>query len=1563
MTIAERRKALLDQAIHTNGPAAQQALAEAERLAEAAPRDVTDRACCLALLAHLARPDVVSGSQLLDLLAADPALTALGRAPQLTPQAATALVTTARERAAAGGRIGLADVTTLRAVAGGDAFDELAGVVHGLWLAVPAPRRPSLERDVAVLLPVRLETMIPPEDDRTLWLRIVPDEASILRDDPVPKPAEASRLAAMWQETAAALTPAEQALGFDEWLDKPAGRQAFATLCSHVGAARAAWLTTACPPTAAATGTVTIDTSRVADTPPAANRVGGLPARLDVWWAFGDDAPELATSTRPDAGALVFDVIGAGPTAGHEATAGGDERTRWWADWAAAKNAGLGVEIPFPAGRSPDDLRTLYLIGISDEAPEALFRAQIDAGEVATLALGTPTNAVDGRQAAPLGDDPGTWLPIAQARLRALGNPLPEEDALTRSLAGDGADLPPLPRAAGPEDLDQTLVRALWPALWGHTMRDLWGCVEDADVLGAWATRHLRPEGPLPPLRIAAQPYGLLPTAALDQWGTAPDEGPDAGQEGRLCSALLPMRALWAAAARNSGTSVGASTERLVELVARDGVSAGYAHRPFLAVEVWAALYGSMQPLDQQRVDDWVHATFTPLYDLLGRGPDDPPGIRQLVTGGGVERLAIPLVVPTTWPIWYYENPDGSVTTDPSGNPVPVMTPEAGLVRLLTDVEQYGQWPRRLHEEWREVLPDSLLVRLALHSATLSAAAVAQVDAGSAEPIREPLVGDDTQPTVLESLSSQYDPNSSHDHPAGVVRASVLEGVNHLWKTIAEAAAEAQPAAGSGAPSGTGTPPGPRILTDVERALRATLDTAAHRLDPWLTGIAARRLEYLRGQPESRFRLGVYGWLDGPLLGRPGPTEGGLLHAPSHPQALTAAILRDKYVTESAETAGTSDRWSIRLESQRVRLAAELAEEVRLGSHVFEALGRRVEQIIGVRTVQGAVAQEAGSRIDTLRRTYPMTSGRYDRGRVCHGPDALAGLLGSAPPVIVTPAQRDRLGELQPVLDAYGDLLVAEAVHQVVSGQADRAGAAMDAAAGLATPPTLAFTETPLSGEAFTTAAVTVIPYRPAPTGPDPAVPPARIADTSVAEALPALAGAAADWTWQAPDGTAVTLDRLGLEPADTLSLSTDLLADLARAALGASPGTPLTGTGSRRHDLARDIVQALGGTPLFLRDVAPTTLTPAQADEVRTLDEQILAELRTRYATLRGSAQRMIDELAAARTAADPQQLRQALFRALRWGVIPVAADDDPRALLRLLASTPGAVGPEPQAAALAQRAEEALRARLAAVPPPDTGQPLGQAIAELAAPGGRLAVLTGIDAAVLARIAGLNTAAPEPGLDTEWLTVVASVRPRLAAVEALQLAAAVRGPETGSPEAALPESAEPPESPGFPGFTAWSSAPADPWQTAALAGLRDLRRQPGRQRLPMPRFVAAYTAATPGWQAGQRVAAALIDAWSDTAPDPDQVTTAAFGFNGPAARAPQAILLAVPADLGSGYGAALDTPELVDALAGTREAAHARAVEPDTLGAHLAVVPTITLSATGGTAVPLDTGISFPA
>jgi len=1527
--------------------------AEGERLDAAPPRDGTDRAFELTVLARLAGLDLPAGpAALLAELSADPALLALEQAPALTSAAATATIQ--RYRALAGQRRpDLDDVPALRTDAGGDApFDELAGILHARWLALAD--RPYLERDVAVLLPLRAETVfkeVGPAWD--MWLRIVPDEASIRRDDPTPKPVEVAQLEAMWQAIVPDLTVAERARPPDSWLDTARGRLEFAGLSTRVGGGRAAWLVAACPPVVNGED-VSVDAPNVgAESLP--NRVGGLPSRIDVWVAFGNAAPTLLDTAEPNADALDFDVIGARP-AGPDTTDLVEAKDRWWVSWTAAQDVGLGRVIRLPAGHTPHDITTIYLVGLGEESPEEHFRAQIDAGEMATLALGAPTNAVDGALAANLGHDAGVWRDVARQRLRQRQSHLPDETELTRSLAGVGADLPAMPLADALPELDLALVRALWPALWGHQLRDIWGCLDESDRLAGWAVRYLRPEGPLPPVRVSDQPYGLLPTTMWSKWKVAGEEGSLAQFENRLRPGLLAMRSHWARAARAHGTVVGADTEKLMALISRDAVSASYAYRSFLAPQLWKALYTSIGgAFDPQAFDDQVNALYQIVYDLVGRGPDDPPGIRQYLTFGPYETLQIPLVVPTHWPDWYYEHDGaGNIRVDEHGKPVPAMSEERGFSRLLETLMEFGHRHDLVFEHWRAVLPDSLLIRLLLQAGALGAAAVVQVNAGPAAPIREPLIGDTLVRTMLADLSHQYDRDDSHDHPAGEVRRAVVEGLVGLFKAIDATPLDAHP------------------LPRIERAFRATLDTATHRIDPWIVGMAARRLAYLRDRPDTRFRLGVYGWVDGPMLGKPGPTEGGLLHAPSHAQALTGAILRDKDISERLEVPNPVDGrhlWSIQLESDRIRLAEELAEEVRLGAHIFEALGRQVERVVGVRTPGGAIV-EATSRVDTLRTTYPMKPDQLDRGRVCHGVNALAGLLdGMAPPLTLTVEQREELHFLRRVLDAYGDLLVAEAVHQVVTGHADRAGAAMDAAAGLGRAPALDFSETPLAGEGLTAAVVSAIPYRPSvdpAVAPDAATPPARLADASVAAALEDLVGAAEAWTWegQAVDGALVTttLASLGLEPADTLALSPDLLDDLTRAALDLDIEAPLGGTGRRMHGLARDIVRTLGSQAAYLRDVAPTTATPEEVDEVRTVDVAIQVELRERYAALRATAGLLADELLAARLADDAAGLRQALIRALRWGITPIATREQLRALYVALTRN---IFPESSdlLPSLAQRAEESLRERLAAAPPldppaPRPGEPLAReplagAIAELAAPEGQIAILSRMSAATLARIARLQLVAPDTGLDTDWLTVVAAVRPRLATVEALQLEAL-----TAAPGAV----------PGYPGLTAWSSAPGDPWQTAALAALRQRRLQPGGNdpRLVLPRFVAAYTTGDvwhdDGAGADPVVAVGLVDSWSEAVPRAGQQTTAVFGFNAPAARPPQAILLAVPPDLTGGYGAHLDTTDLIQILEETRELAHARAADAEELGAYLAAVPTTTFDATGPTGVRLDPSTTFP-
>jgi hypothetical protein len=334
----------------------------------------------------------------------------------------------------------------------------------------------------------------------------------------------------------------------------------------------------------------------------------------------------------------------------------------------------------------------------------------------------------------------------------------------------------------------------------------------------------------------------------------------------------------------------------------------------------------------------------------------------------------------------------------------------------------------------------------------------------------------------------------------------------------------------------------------------------------------------------------------------------------------------------------------------------------------------------------------------------------------------------------------------------------------------------------------------------------------------------------------------------------------------------------------------------------------------------------------------------------LRDTAQLMIDELASAKDTLDPQAMRQALRRGLRWGLTP-ASDDDPRALAKALYGEPDV----PLLAVLTERAAEALTARLAAAPkvkatePPadaakaavNATEPLGRAIAELANPEGLMAILSRIDTEQLLRLSRLDSGTADATLEDEWLTVVAAVRPRLAGLEALQLEASAGG---------------------FPALSAWTNSPGDPWQKAALAALRARREQPGGNdpSLAMPRLVTAFTTGAV-WQQ-PTVAVGLIDGWSEAVPRKAQTTTAVFGFNAPGARAPQAILLAVPPDLTTGYGAELDTAGLIQILGETRQLAHARAAEPEHLGGYLAAMPTMMFHAGSHTSVRLDPTTTFP-
>jgi hypothetical protein len=1448
----------------------------------------------------------------------DPALLALGQQANLTEAQAAAVETLPHFP----GGPPPDYLDQVRAALAGDAaiFQELLHAAHRRWIVqAPAERLYPFD-DVGVLLPLRLETLFDEPASRfnadpTRWklsLRVTPDEASIARDNRHVTRDEQKALARFWN---AVKQPGAPDAG---WLDGDAAGIAWQQLCDQVTPARAAWL--------AANLETQLDGETVVVLPPVdmpdqsqPNRVGGMPPELHV----------VATTNVPIAGALEH-TLGRLPMEADKQIASGaltfplpsvaeDERSRWWSDWEMAKSVGLGGEWLMPEGMTPQNIDALYVVGIGDETPENHFRAQVDAGEMGVLRLGVPTNAVHGNAAADLGKAGGDWRKIAQLRLRQHANPAQSllsgvGRSLQQHLIGSEQELPFFLGADSFDDTQDSrrMVHALWPALWGHWLLDQWQAGEDGYRVGSWMVDHLYPEGPLMPLRIGDQPYGVLPVTALSQWqpqdALNQEEKAQRAVEASMTSALSKLRAQWAATARGKRSVVGKTIEGFMQLLGQDALSRRYIQRQFTPSWVQLAPYvaaGGMGPGRQHNFRKRALGFYDTAQSYLGR----PPQATYLAHGFW-RRHELPLVQPTRM---LYRHRHGEMR-----EPLDLLRFMQLLFQLVEmegpdnrtlDLVFQRFWVLNDHGEYQlSTLPDSLLIRLLVYSTQLAA------------PWRQMQMTRPQKRVAAFQEQGMVDISSELDQEAwrGVVKNESTGEIEAFTLNIPD-----------------------ERRNQLERALRATLDSAAHRIDPWITGFAWQRLKQHSASPRRSHRLGVYGWVEGPFVGVPGPTDAGRLHTPSYNQTLAALILRDKFLSSrraGLTNDGGRNPWEMNISSRKARLAEEIADEVRMGFHIYEIVGRHVENILG--------DHQAVKRLRTSDR-YAMRSERRDPQEVCNGIAALLGLLNGDGDFPLAPDQHTALQLLHDALDTYSDLLVADGVMQLVNRQADRAAETMDAAAGFSHPPSFEFTRTPPSGYQLESSVLSALPYVSIDGLGDDASP-IRLADPSVAAFLETQLGD--DWVWTArgAEGEAaigtVTLTELGFSPHETLALSAAFLSELVQRKLGLEEARI---DPPRQHALAQQLVAVLGGRPAAGRDFSTDPATQPAADAAA------YEELRSRYQTLHA---RCTELVAALGTDADDATRATLLRRSLIWGVAPISEPADRKAIFALLLGAPIPETATPLAT-LAAGAATALQGRLDNAPKPEDlppaseiGSPLkdheerknkaapdgiptlAQAIASLASPHSKLAILAIWTRDSLVADTKLVVDQAEQSLDETWLTVVAPVRANLARLEALQL-------ELNTP------------------LAAWSSAPGDPWQQKLVAdnlAMRDtpLGQQAGEPALGLrtPRLAVAYGPAE-AW-AGDTVAVGMIDAFSEAIPMPQRTSTAAFGFNAPASRAPQAILLAVSPKPRQ----RLDDVLVQQIVAETRQLAQARTARMEDLGDFQSLTPTMWLLTSGSTRAYLE-------
>lgn len=848
---------------------------------------------------------------------------------------------------------------------------------------------------VEILTPLRLETRFLPDGGAgwTLKLRVYPDDVSLSRHQPPPTKGELEVLDDCLKAAQEAEDP------------EVAATLAYRAAAAGFGARRAWWLwRTATVHDPAVPGVQrAVDRSRESGPQLRLSNPVGLPASLAVWLLFSDGSRRLAAGLAPDMDAILFDLESERI---NSATA--RLPALWWLDYDRALEVGLATEIALTDSEA-NQIDALVVVGTGDTPAVELLAAHSASGRLSLLNQGSATNTVAGDPTSPNGEEPETWLPLLETTpdmqpgagrlLSAFGVPPTE---LADQLPIPNGDLDPL--SAG-----QLAVTGLWPVLWGRTLRNVIGTRSEPELAG-WARDRLAVQGPFAAIRVGDQPYGLLPASVFRKWAADPgDTGGEAAIEQDLLAWTLPWRMgaaeEVAAATPVAGAApvVGAGTEQLLALYGRHAPSAWWRVRPVQ----------DLPQLQAQQVQQGLPISLLTDYDK---------GAAAAFHG--------------------YPYPLGPIAAAGSRRHIPG-PPRDGREDTVALFDMIHEHPESLYSNGRRRL--GLLGHLMREALIIARAEVGRafldLNAGGPIDLNAPIPMDGDFPNVIAQGDDAVLP--------------LLEGASTEGKIIAHRFREVQRSL-------------ERLVKlydhegeTVLRAVKAALDSASFRVDPWLMGIAGRRLERMAagGAP---CLLGAYGWVDAPRPWQagqsdalaPGPTEAGLLHAPSFAQAQTAALLRDAALRNSAD-----GRWDIALGSNKVRDAIALSERVRLGVHPFEALGLEVEELAGDPDV-----------VRTLRKTFPTVGEDSDGGtstpndptrRVCDGLAVLdAARVGTLPTGL--PADlADRLRPLDQVLDTYADLLLVDGVYAFVTRSPEAGSAAMEAAAGLGSPPGLWGIRTP----------------------------------------------------------------------------------------------------------------------------------------------------------------------------------------------------------------------------------------------------------------------------------------------------------------------------------------------------------------------------------------------------------------------------------------------------------------------------------------------------------------------
>jgi hypothetical protein len=1364
------------------------------------------------------------------------------------------------------------------------------------------------------LLPVGLETRFSGD---ALLIRVIPDEIHVEDHEPGLSDAEVDAGHAFWVQVWRGGTAEPAATDAD--------REAWGRLVLALGnSRRASWVADATAPIAGIRPVAPVSTDEELPDPP----VFPEPPRRAGAWSRAATARTLpdrfvAIAYRRNGGQaswteigraeggpvddgvqLGFDPSAPAPPVSDEGPALPDGM-RWMIDPDAAEKAGLLIRLQLPPGTTKiDRLVVLGVLSSLDAAASGsrladLLRGHHHSCGLEVVAVGTPTNnTLAERSGFTRPDDPVASFAVE----RRTPEPANGSDGgmLARALGVSAATLRGVANSGEMEQAAAGQMNALvWPSAFGYWLDSLvQPGPSDADIVDIrqHAVRMVRGRGPLPPVRIGRQPYGVLPVTSLRHWqpGTEP--------QGVVRAAGLLRSALpwWLdGISRAPIVRAGANPDQgILDVLAQAPVSTTVAVRSMVGANVCFIPHGILGG-DGSSAVEAMRQRWMALLGLRALGVGGFPYVGQLVAAND----PVPLL-------------DLPYTVDPRSRPDQARAAWQSIANYLRGLR--GRPTRDLQAEDPRTFT-SLLTLLAHRSVMLERVRAGMKDVTGATAgrlVEAHMRVDHTAVVQAKMISTTRTLRIGESRSAigaflaGAVQHAdgrTLGMVDHIDRELvlgtlspfkhagyvetvqaAEAVANLQP-------------------DRAELLLGEALDVASHRFDAWVTSLATRRLSDLRGATPIGITLGAYGAVENlvrgparqvveqPPTGAPTPlvediSGGGYVHAPSLAQAATAAVLRAGHLAHVASDPNAG-ALAVDLSSSRVRTALGMLDGVRQGQSLGALLGYRVERLLHERGAHVAV--------EVMRRLAPppvITATGTPEGlpprAVC---DGLALSRMDTANVLAAvdagdrAAVREMLDTLVDAVDSVADLLLAESVHQIVRGNPDRAAGALDTLnrgeGATAAPEVVA---TPRTGTSVTQRMLVLL-------GADTPAAPGWPSDGVRAQAEPRVAAWAGHLLGD-PTGVAVTVhsgDTATIIPLADLELGAldlvyeQLTSRVLRHArgLGVSEGASVDFSDSRLatvlaiaeslHDV---LSRARIGTGLDLarpQDRGGVVMGPppvagsgGASPLETTLPDVDVGDRRARIDAARNKLEEAV--LALAGVSADG----------------PVPAEHDVAAALDTLASfgiAPGGNPAEvPSATALAAVHDAAavlLAASRAAPEDPTALFGEGFPVLALAAPPfpASFAAALAVDPIAAAPADVLTPLGGASGALRSWIETYGRVRPGIGRLADVLLATRLAATGDTCRLRAIQQPAEP-----FPDAAAT--------QRGRWVGLR----------FPSalgPAPVTSFVAHTLGeLDATSGVAVLVIDEFVEVVPGSDTTTAVSFGFNAPGARPPQTILLAVP-------------------------------------------------------------------